>query len=1152
MLGRPRTSWNAVGLAILAAWAPLAARAQTAVWTAGGGANTNFSNGANWMAGSPPPNDGSTTVDLPMEPNQQVAINSAASIAGIVFEGSSGTNQYVFNDAGGTLSIGSGGITETANANLYFTASIVLAQNQTWSLGFVNQESGVISGPGSLTTTGSAFIFGDNTFTGGVHVLSGTFSLGSGASAGTGTITLSDEATLATFFSPDSISNAIVLGNDTILATGPDTPLTLTGPITFSTATPNVIIGANSLVTLSGLVGGPSSTAITLTGSSPLPPADGGSQVVFKGTLNQVASVTITQAQLILAPVTPNPETSIASVTAGFQLQNGAYLGLDGTFTVPGAVAAFFTTYGPGLAAGIDGTIGFDDVETPGAANTFGDPIDLASFVRNGNFMGLGSATQAILTGNITPTSDNWYVFGGGGGTLTVTSDLEDNAGTSLLMTNAPSEVTLIIQGANNYTGSVLSSGGVLIFDSATLPAAAKIELDGGYVGYTEVPGLSSNAFIALFDATGAADGVVGFDQHSPTPGNNGASRLVGDAIDLSGFNSDSSVFIGTSTAVDLTAAAVITPLNYNYAFTGVKGGHLTVDSVLADQGSPTSLTLGLVNPIESSGSTSVVNLTGNNTFTGGTTINTGTVFINSNTAFGAASGVINIPGADSNDVPTVASYGGNPVSVANPITVGSNGYSQGVTLGSVNPSGNDMLVLNGIISDENGDDPGIIAIAGPVTLNAANTYSGGTLFTGVGNAAAFLGNSSALGTGPITIQDGSTIAPIGANVSLSASNTIALEGNSPLNLGQSGNTFTLTVNGPITGSGNVNISSNVVLNGLDTYSGPTIIDEANVVIGSGNTTPFGTGAVTLENGSSLSYAVSNPSVLDLSGTDPNSAVSLTAGQSLTLATDSAGGNFAGRITGDGTNTVTISGGGIQQLSGSSNYGGGTIITGTSTLIVGFDTPLGSGPVTVGSGSELGVTNGASVSNAITLSGNSTLSGYGAFNPSLTFATGDTVMPGLPISGEYVSTLTFANNVTFGTGGIYTLDVADAGGAAGTGYSTINVGAILDITAAPSSFTIALTSIGSGGAPGMATFNPTQAYSWTILTAGSIPVFNAGDFTINVGAFQNSLAGGSFGLTEAGNQLDLNFTPVPEPSTWALMLTGVAAAGAAYRRRRRA
>jgi autotransporter-associated beta strand protein len=519
-------------------------------------------------------------------------------------------------------------------------------------------------------------------------------------------------------------------------------------------------------------------------------------------------------------------------------------------------------------------------------------------------------------------------------------------------------------------------------------------------------------------------------------------------------------------------------------------------------------------------------------------------VFINNGSAFGT--GPIDIPGTSSNDIPYVASYGGNPITVANPITVGSNGSTQGVTLGSITPSGNDMLILSGLISDENEDDVGIIAIGGPVTLNAANTYSGGTIFTGSGSAAAFIGNGSGFGSGPITIQDGAQIAPVGADIAFA--NPITLS-SSPLELGNAGDAFMLTVNGVISGNGNLNITSNVTLNGLNTYTGGTLIDDANVIIGSSS--PFGTGGVTLQDNATLSFS-SSPTLNDLNG-DNTAAINLTTGQVLTLVADSAGGSYSGAINGDMTNTVTKTGGGVQQLFGSATYGGGTDVN-AGVLVVGAAGAVGVGMVTVATGAELDVADGAILTVPVTLSGSAILGGSGTFSPAapFTFSGGGTVSPGIPIDSEYVSTLSFGSGVTFGTGGVYNLNVANAGGVAGTDYSTIFVNGTLTLTASPGSFMIALNSIGSGGGPGPAIFNPAQPYSMTILTTSSgITGFSPTLFTVTTTNFQNSLAGGSFAVGDSGDSLTLNFTPVPEPSTWALMLTGVGAVGAAIRRRRR-
>ncbi len=273
-------------------------------------------------------------------------------------------------------------------------------------------------------------------------------------------------------------------------------------------------------------MGGASPADLTLASTSgfgPIQPIGGGSQVVLEGGLNDVSSITVSGTQLILAPL-GNPVSSYSSLgSTGLQVgvpdDTPGYLGLDGAFaTTPGAVAAFLANFGPSMGASINGTLGFDTVASPGSPQTFSDPIDLSHFT-SPSFAGLGSSTSAILSGNITPSLlyGGAYIFGGGGGTLTLTGDLGDYGGTSLVMTQASTPVTVIVQGANNYTGGVLSEGGVLILDSSVLPSGG-ITLQGGYVGATEVPGLSSDAFVALFNAENTQSGIIGFDQHTPDP----------------------------------------------------------------------------------------------------------------------------------------------------------------------------------------------------------------------------------------------------------------------------------------------------------------------------------------------------------------------------------------------------------------------------------------------------------------------------------------------------------------------------------------------------------------------------------------------------------------------------------------------------------
>ncbi len=91
-----------------------------------------------------------------------------------------------------------------------------------------------------------------------------------------------------------------------------------------------------------------------------------------------------------------------------------------------------------------------------------------------------------------------------------------------------------------------------------------------------------------------------------------------------------------------------------------------------------------------------------------------------------------------------------------------------------------------------------------------------------------------------------------------------------------------------------------------------------------------------------------------------------------------------------------------------------------------------------------------------------------------------------------------------------------------------------------------LTSFSSG------LFDTTQAQQWTLVCTDSISGFSSEFFTLDTRNFLVDLQGGRFFLSQEDDQLVLNFTPVPEPSTWILM--GGAFFGslmAAWRRRRR-
>ncbi len=278
----------------------------------------------------------------------------------------------------------------------------------------------------------------------------------------------------------------------------------------------------------------------------------------------------------------------------------------------------------------------------------------------------------------------------------------------------------------------------------------------------------------------------------------------------------------------------------------------------------------------------------------------------------------------------------------------------------------------------------------------------------------------------------------------------------------------------------------------------------------------------------------------------------------LALRSSSNGGIvLSGSVNHDGALVNDGSGAATNRVSGviGTNVTGVTQDSATSKLVL-AGTNTYTGNTTVAKG-ELVVSGSIAASALTSVQSGGTLSGTGVL--------GDTIIlnGGTGSPGSSPGTQTIAGDLTWIGGGNYNWQLQNALGSAGssTGWDLYDVSGTLDLSALTlgSKFNINLWSL-SVVAPDLngnaLNFNAGQNYTWIIVATDlGIVGFDPSEFNISVVAnngaagFANDLLGGAFGLRVTGTNLELTFTAVPEPGTWAAAVALVAAAAGIRLRR---
>ena len=563
-----------------------------------------------------------------------------------------------------------------------------------------------------------------------------------------------------------------------------------------------------------------------------------------------------------------------------------------------------------------------------------------------GSFGGTGASLIKVGTGTLTLSGVNTYSGGTTieGGTLQVSADNNLGKPSSLTLNGGTLETT-----ATFSTGRLISlgtGGGTFDVDGGTTLTINGISTIMGSTGGLTKTGAGTLVLAALPQAYG---GPTNIDAGTLEPGGSnlfsGISAFSVNAngtLDLHGFSNAIHSLSGAGLVTNNGASAATLTLSSGGNFSGN----------ISDGNSSIGLTL--------DGGTLI--LSGNNSYSGNTTVNVGTLQAGSGTAFSSNSAFTVTSSLDldgfNNSIASL-SGSGTVTTTAGP-----------AVLTVLNASNTTATSFSGNLIDGSSTSPFGLTVDGngSLTLSGNNTYSGAT--TVEGNLVA--GSTTAMSPNSAFTVDGV--------VNLNGfSNTIAsLSGTGGVS-NLSGGSATLTV-------GDANST---------TFSGVLTDLAASAPSGALSLVKVGTGTLTLSGTNTYSGSTTvNAGVLNFTGTLTNAS---TQSSSVTV-------NSGGTLAGNGTinEPVTISNGGI--------------------LAPGIPTPTKIGTLTLGSltlnsGSilnyELGVPNqvGGTANDLIQVNGNLTLSGA-----KLNIANIGGFGEGVYRIFNYTGSLSLGNNgLTFGT-----------------------------------------------------------------------------------------------------------------------------------------
>ncbi len=1010
--------------------------------------------------------------------NNTLALTASSGLSGVTTTGT-------LTQTNGAFTLAMNGVTQTGNINLSNnnTGRVLTVQVDTTD----SVINGVIAnggtGAGGLTKTGAATLTlnGANTYTGTTTITGGTVTLGaSDRLADASAVTIGAVGTLNLNGKSERIGTLTAEGGATLdygAAAGLNTFIfgTYSAPSSGVLVVNNYENGTDKMAST---VAGQDVSTIYFSGLGLA--TESGTQTANIGSYTGANAYLITPVAVTgkewdgssSASWNTNNNWTTSGKPSSVQLAIFNTLGVgQSAVTLNGANSVAGLRFGTGASVNYDigGTFG---LTLSGTLPYIQQQSGTNQTISTSGGLVLGANTVVDITGAgdltisapITSTAKNLIRDGGGAGKLILSGNNSGNTGSVFVNTG-------VVQAANT---NALGTG------ATTVSSGASLELSGGIAP-------TNNISIA---STGV--------------GGNGAIRNVSGTNTLSGTITETAaakITADTGTTLNLTGNLTGVPVtgpNVNTTFAGA--GAINVAQITTGTGQVDISTTGTVT--FNGGATA-------NTYTGLTTVNSGTLSLNKTAGTNAiTNGGLLINGGSVSLAANNQIADGAGVTLANSGTFNVNGFTE--TVGQLSTTSATATTALGA---------GSLTIAGP---NNTNSNYAGILTGAAGSSLNVAGTGKVYLTGNGSGFAGTTNVSNGT-LNISGSNTVL-------------------------GSGTVNVSS---VGNLQMQGGISIANAVNI---------NGTG--TSGNGAIENFAGNNAinGNVTLSGNSriQSDASSLTLGGGVTLGSNTlnVGGNGNVSVTGviSGLGGLTKDGSGTLSLDSANSFTGTTVITAGSIVTNASSAFNNSAALTIGSGGSLsllgtsqtiGSLGGAGsldfgTNGSLTLSGGSaTFSGTFGGSGTLIIGPGATLVLGANFSNPNL-------NITLAGGSLSLNGTSSSFGALNvTAKSTLDFGSNLASTV---NFNGVTLSPGTLLDPVMLTVN-----NWV----NTVDYFNANTFAgvtpgVSNVAPQNRIGFSDFSNTQTFWAGDKQITPAPEPATYGLFLIGGSLGLALYRRRRRA